>query len=212
MAREAHPDRARALIAIGEHIERLGKIEGQRAARKLFPNIGKPTWESWCRLVHLGERAAVEQRAELVAVAAHPVPPITPMTVGVEPGGVGFDQRIAEIDAINRALKDVAWPIDQDTGRRGRVKNPMLLKVARDGFAQSAALFAKHQAGAWSAEMHRAQIEEIQDVLVEVLKNGRDRELTGQILASLRKVIEKWENLRDHQWHGASPAKMPADF
>ncbi|MFM0385875.1 hypothetical protein [Paraburkholderia dipogonis] len=192
MAREAHPDRATALIAIREHVERLGKIEGQRAARKLFPSIGKPTWESWCRLVHLGERAAVEQPAELVAIATHPVTPITPMIAGVEPCGVGFDQRIAEIDAINRALKDVAWPIDPETGRRGRVKNPMLLKVARDGFAQSAGLVAKHQEAAWSAEQYQARIDQITDVIGGVLKNGRDRELTGQILAALYELREKW--------------------
>ncbi|REG61543.1 hypothetical protein B0G80_4396 [Paraburkholderia sp. BL6669N2] len=210
MAREAHPDRAKALIAIGEHVERLGKIDGQRAARRLFPNVGKPTWESWCRLVHLGERAGVEHRTELVGGATHPVTPITLMIDGVEPYGAGFDQRIAEIDAINRALKDVAWPIDPETGRRGRVKNPMLLKVARDGFAQSAALAAKHQSDAWSAEMHRAQMEEVMAVILDGLENSRDRELAGQLLASLRKVSKKWENVRDGQWQGGSLAKMPA--
>ncbi|CAE6724646.1 hypothetical protein [Paraburkholderia nemoris] len=212
MAREAHPDRAKALIAIGEHVERLGKIEGQRAARKLFPNVGKPTWESWCRLVHLAERGAVEQPAGHVAIAMHPVTPITPMTADVEPCGVGFDQRIAKMDAINLALEDVAWPIDPETGRRGRVKNPMLLKVARDGFAQSAALVAKHQAEAWSAELTKVQVEELQEVIAGVLKNGRDRELTGQILASLQELNEKWKNLRNRQGRSVSPAKVSADF
>ncbi|MCI0146678.1 hypothetical protein KNO81_12345 [Paraburkholderia sediminicola] len=192
MAREAHPQRTAALIAIREHVARLGTIEGQRAARALFPAIGKPTWEGWCRLVRLGDRADVVQSAELVAVAAHPVTRITPMTTGVEPYGVGFDQRIAEIDAINLALKDVAWPIDRETGRRGRVKNPILLKVARDGFAQSAGLVAKHQEAAWSAEQYQARIDQITDVIGGVLKNGRDRELTGQILAALHELREKW--------------------
>ncbi|MFM0060633.1 hypothetical protein PQR64_33920 [Paraburkholderia phytofirmans] len=183
MAREAHPDRARALIEIGEHVERLGKIEGQRAARKLFPNVGKPTWESWCRLVRVGERAAVEQPAGIVIVATHPVTPVAPMAAGIEPSGLGFDRWIAEIDEINRALKDVAWPIDPETGRRGRVKNPMLLKVARDGFAQSAGLIVKHR----EAVFNQDRIEDFYQIIIEEVGKA-DRGVQHAVVARLREI------------------------
>ncbi|MDR6503551.1 hypothetical protein J2785_006744 [Burkholderia ambifaria] len=215
MAREAHPDRARALIAIREHVARLGTIEGQRTAKKLFPSVGKPTWESWCRLVRLGECAAAAQPAEVVAVATRPANPITPisrMTAGIEPCGVGFDQRIAEMDAINRALKDVAWPIDPETGRLGRVKNPMLLKVARDGLAQTAGLLVKHQETAWSYERCLERMEELMDTVSAILKSTGDRELTGQVIKAVRDLEARWANPGHRYGRGVAPVKETADF
>ena len=189
VAREAHPLRAQALMSIREHVARLGTAEGQREARKLFPAIGRPTWDSWCRVVRLGDKPV--EPAESFAVASHTVTPITPV---VEMRGFEFDQRVAEMDLAARALIDVAWPVDPETGRRGRVRNPMLLKSAHAALAQTAGLVVKSQEAMWSAEQNQARMEEILEVVSEALKDGRDRELAGAIIVSLRSMAERWKN------------------
>ena len=208
MAREAHPQRTAALIAIREHVARLGTIEGQRAARALFPAIGKPTWEGWCRLVRLGDRADVEQPVEVVAVAH----PITPIPAGVESRGFEFDQRIAEMDAAARALIDVAWPVDSETRRRGRVKNPMLLKAAHAALAQTAGLVVKYQEAAWSYERCLERMEELVDTASAVLKGAGDRELARQFIKALGELEARWANPGHRYGRGISPATAAADF
>jgi hypothetical protein len=209
MAREAHPQRTAALIAIREHVARLGTIEGQRAARVLFPAIGKPTWEGWCRLVRLGDRADVDQPAEVVAVATHPITPITP---GFELRGFEFDARVAEMDAAARALMDVAWPVDPETNRRGRVKNPMLLKAAHAALAQTAGLVVKHQEAAWSYERCLERMEELVDTASAVFKGAGDRELAGQFIKALRELEARWANPGHRYGRGISPATAVTDF
>ncbi|AJZ60592.1 hypothetical protein OI25_606 [Paraburkholderia fungorum] len=209
MAREAHPQRTAALISIREHVARLGTVEGQRAARELFPAIGKPTWEGWCRVVRLGDRADVEPLAESFAVTTRP---ITPITAGVELRGFEFDQRIAEMDAAARALIDVAWPVDPETRRRGRVKNPMLLKAAHAALAQTAGLVVKHQEAAWSYERCLERMEELVDTASAVLKGAGDRELTGKFIQALGELEARWANPGHRYGRGVSPARAAPDF
>src|ERR1700676_984701 len=104
-------------MSIREHVARLGTVEGQREARKLFPAVGRPAWDSWCRVVRLGERP--DEPAESFAVTTSTVTPITP---AVESHGFEFDRRVAEMDMAARALIDVAWPVDPETCRRGKVR------------------------------------------------------------------------------------------
>lgn len=189
MAREAHPQRSAALKAIVEHETRLGPIEGARAAKKLFPDVGVPTWKTW---VKLARAAAVAEPAEAPAVALHPITPMEaagPDAWGVERSGWAFDRRIGEIDVINRALQDVAWPIDPETGRRGRVKNPMLLKVARDGLAQSAGLVIKHAEGAWNVKQYQEFEEKLFGVFVDSIKD-EDPVLVQRVLKRMRAAID----------------------
>lgn len=207
MPREAHPDRTNALIAIREHVGRLGTVEGQRAARKLFPNIGKPTWESWCRLVRLGERTDVEQPAEAVAVVTRPLTPVTPIAADVELRGFEFDHRIAEMDAAARALIDYAWPIDPETGRRGRLKNPLLLKAGHAALAQMASLVVKHR----EAVFNQARLEELYEVIIDEVGKA-DRGVQRAVLARLRELSERRGNPGARFGHGVAPATETADF
>lgn len=201
MAREAHPLRAAALTAIREHVARFGTIEGQRAARKLFPAsaVGQPTWESWCRLIRLGDQP--DAPTSVVAVATHPV---TPITADVELRGFEFDQRIAEMDAAARALIDVAWPVDPETGRRGRVKNPMLLKAAHAALAQTAGLVVKNQQAAYNAEAMLELYQAVVDTVVEVAKRTGNNEFGIEIITAMEQLQKTRENPR-HRFMRAAP-------
>jgi hypothetical protein len=189
MAREAHPQRPAALKAIVEHEAALGPIEGARAAKKLFPDVGVPTWKSWVKLARV---AAVVEPAESFAVASRTVTPITP---AVESHGLEFDQRIAEMDMAARALIDVAWPIDE-TGRRGRVKNPMLLKAAHAALAQTAGLVVKNQQAAWNAEVMADLYQTVVDTVVEVAKRTGNNEFGIEIMNAMEALQQKRKNPR----------------
>ena len=70
----------------------------------------------------------------------------------------------------------------------------MLLKSAHAALAQTAGLVVKSQEAMWSAEQNQARMEEILEVVSEALKDGRDRELAGAIIVSLRSMAERWKN------------------
>ncbi|MDO3527525.1 hypothetical protein ACNRBH_09140 [Ralstonia pseudosolanacearum] len=189
MPRDAHPDREAALAAIREHTERLGRIEGQRHARKLFPSVELPTWQGWCRLVRLREKEP-EAAPPLATLPAPSAPAVVPVASG-EP--LSFDARLGLLDAVAIAMLDAAWPTDAETGRRStRVKNPMLAKAAAAILRDSSALWARHHEAERNAERFRERSEELGRVLGEALRTIGDGEATRGIIAALKAMDESW--------------------
>ncbi|CAB3753031.1 hypothetical protein [Paraburkholderia solisilvae] len=182
-------------MAIREHVARLGTVDGQRAARKLFPDVAKPTWDGWCRLVRLdaGPRGDLAETAFASAAGAG-IPAHTPSIPLVAMRSFGFDQRIAMMDAGAAALFDAAWPVDPATGRRSRVKNPMLLKYAMAAMASTSAVVVRYEEAAWNTERVRDQYQEIGRVLGDVLAEAEDKELAGRLIAKLREADERFRN------------------
>jgi hypothetical protein len=190
MPRAAHPRRAAALVAIRDAIATHGDAAGPGSARKAFMDIPESAWKAWIRLVRYGDRVDDEQ-AVLVPEPTHLV---TPITVCADERAFDFDGRVAEMDAAARALIDYAWPRDPETGRRGRVKNPMLLKAAHAALAQTAGLVVRHQEQAWNVERMQEYQDGVITAIGNVLRDAKDRELAGQIIAALGALKARWEN------------------
>jgi hypothetical protein len=165
-------------------------------ARKQFPGVTLSAWKGWLRLLRAGDRADVEQPAESVAVTTHPVTPVTAIVpMGVPVRGLDFDTRLRHMDEAAGALVDVAWPVDPETGRRGKVRNPMLLKSAHAAMAQAASLQVKSQEAAWSQERCQKWMENVIDTVAEVVNGAADHELARQIVEALAALDQRWESL-----------------
>ncbi|MGY3551194.1 hypothetical protein [Bradyrhizobium sp. USDA 4469] len=205
MPRDAHPDREAALAAIKNHTERLGRIEGQRHARKLFPHVELPTWQGWCRLVRLREKEP-EAASPATALPAPSVPAAVPVTSG-EP--LSFNARLGLLDAVAIAMLDTAWPMDTETGSRStRVKNPMLAKAAAAILRDSSALWARHHEAEANAERFVERLTEIGSTLGSVLADVGDKDLTRRISDALADLDAR---LKERGRYGFGTAPMEVE-
>ncbi|KAA0997823.1 hypothetical protein FVF58_47550 [Paraburkholderia panacisoli] len=111
------------------------------------------------------------------------------------------------MDPAARALIDYAWPIDPETGRRGRLKNPLLLTAGHAALAQTASLVVKHR----EAIFNQARLEELYEVIIDEVGKA-DRGVQRAVLARLRELSERRGNPGARFGLGVAPATETADF
>jgi hypothetical protein len=203
MAREAHPQRTEAIRAIIEHEAALGPTEGARAARKLFPAIGDPTWKSWIKA------------ARRPAPAPAPSPSMT-LPAARASGSLGgdavpltFEERIAMMDRhvaliVAQCTTEV---VDPATGARTtKARNPVVLAQAVRLQAQAAELLVKYAQAAWNQGRMEELYQQVIDAIGEV-----DRGMQQAVLKRLRGLNERRGGAVKFGL-GVTPATELADF
>ncbi|MGF6806059.1 hypothetical protein OKW30_001185 [Paraburkholderia sp. Clong3] len=190
MPRPPDPQRTKALLAIRQHVADHGAVEGPRLAKKLFPEVPKPTWSTWCKMVRDADRDLVEELRAIVPPPVQTLAPVTNEGRAVARRAIDF---FAELDAMvadARLLADYASATNDDGTRR--VKNPQMLAVSHRMRATNLALAMKYSEMVWSVE----RLEQMHDAIANAIHQA-DRETGERVFAAVKNVQRRWNLDRD---------------
>lgn len=192
MARPPKPEQFAALSAIRNLIAEHGLELGLKLARVQFAHINKSTWHRWTTQVKAED--AVFAAAEPLPVAKAPAPPTRQVSeVVAVPGVIDFFGQVGAMMAACDALQDYAWPRDPTTGAR-KVRNPVMLEKATRLRAVVLDLAHRRDETAWNISRVRAFHTELGNAIGEVLQDAGDRDLTGRVLGTIRRLVAAHED------------------